>query len=117
MRERSRFSGLRAPWRNGQLSLTAKPRDPALAPQEALAREVVEAMGVPVALSTHWSDGGVGSVADGQTLTDVTESGLDVTLVDRNNYHLFQPLSYQVATGALSQRTSMIAATFLSRST
>jgi len=25
-----------------------------------------------------------------------------VTLVDRNNYHLFQPLSYQVATGALS---------------
>src|SRR3954454_11264831 len=27
---------------------------------------------------------------------------VDVTLVDRNNYHLFQPLSYQVATGALS---------------
>ena len=26
----------------------------------------------------------------------------DVTLVDRHNYHLFQPLSYQVATGALS---------------
>jgi NADH dehydrogenase len=25
-----------------------------------------------------------------------------VTLVDRHNYHLFQPLSYQVATGALS---------------
>src|SRR5262249_32893805 len=27
---------------------------------------------------------------------------VDVTLVDRRNYHLFQPLSYQVATGALS---------------
>ena len=27
---------------------------------------------------------------------------LDVTLIDRHNYHLFQPLSYQVATGALS---------------
>ena len=26
----------------------------------------------------------------------------EVTLVDRHNYHLFQPLSYQVATGALS---------------
>jgi NADH dehydrogenase len=27
---------------------------------------------------------------------------LDVTLVDRNNYFLFQPLTYQVATGSLS---------------
>jgi NADH dehydrogenase len=27
---------------------------------------------------------------------------VDVTLIDRNNYHLFQPLSYQVATAALS---------------
>jgi NADH dehydrogenase len=27
---------------------------------------------------------------------------LDVTLVDRRNFHLFQPLLYQVATGALS---------------
>ena len=26
----------------------------------------------------------------------------DITLIDRHNYHLFQPLSYQVATGALS---------------
>jgi len=29
-------------------------------------------------------------------------AGLPVTLIDRHNYHLFQPLSYQVATGALS---------------
>jgi NADH dehydrogenase len=27
---------------------------------------------------------------------------VELTLVDRHNYHLFQPLSYQVATGALS---------------
>src|SRR6266853_1675644 len=26
----------------------------------------------------------------------------DVTIVDRRNYHLFQPLLYQVATGSLS---------------
>jgi NADH dehydrogenase len=29
-------------------------------------------------------------------------SGLDVTLVDRHNYFLFQPLNYQVATGGLA---------------
>ena len=27
---------------------------------------------------------------------------VDITLIDRRNFHLFQPLSYQVATGALS---------------
>src|SRR4051794_35241141 len=27
---------------------------------------------------------------------------VDITLVDRRNFHLFQPLLYQVATGALS---------------
>jgi NADH dehydrogenase FAD-containing subunit len=27
---------------------------------------------------------------------------VDVTLIDRNNYHLFQPLTYQVSTAALS---------------
>jgi NADH dehydrogenase len=30
-------------------------------------------------------------------------SGIDVTLVDRTNHHLFQPLLYQVATGILSE--------------
>jgi NADH:ubiquinone reductase (H+-translocating) len=28
--------------------------------------------------------------------------GVEITLVDRRNFHLFQPLTYQVATGALS---------------
>src|SRR3954463_14087792 len=27
---------------------------------------------------------------------------VDLTLIDRRNFHLFQPLTYQVATGALS---------------
>ena len=31
--------------------------------------------------------------------------GMDVTIVDRQNYHLFQPLLYQVATAALEQET------------
>ena len=30
------------------------------------------------------------------------EEAVEVTLIDRRNYHLFQPLLYQVATGALS---------------
>src|SRR5467141_1624925 len=29
-------------------------------------------------------------------------AGVDLTLVDRRNFHLFQPLLYQVATGALA---------------
>jgi NADH dehydrogenase len=32
----------------------------------------------------------------------LARSGADVTLIDRRNYHLFQPLLYQVATGSLS---------------
>lgn len=32
----------------------------------------------------------------------LARAGVDVTLLDRRNYHLFQPLLYQVATGALS---------------
>jgi NADH dehydrogenase len=43
--------------------------------------------------------GGFGGLQAVRTLAD---KDLDVTLIDRNNYHLFQPLSYQVATGSLS---------------
>jgi NADH:quinone reductase (non-electrogenic) len=43
--------------------------------------------------------GGFGGL---QATKVLARHGLDVTLVDRNNYHLFQPLSYQVATGALA---------------
>jgi NADH dehydrogenase len=43
--------------------------------------------------------GGFGGL---QATKVLARTGLEVTLIDRNNYHLFQPLSYQVATGALA---------------
>jgi NADH:ubiquinone reductase (H+-translocating) len=43
--------------------------------------------------------GGFGGLAAAQTLQSAPA---DVTLIDRRNYHLFQPLLYQVATGSLS---------------
>ena len=43
--------------------------------------------------------GGFGGV---QAALHLARLPVDVTLVDRRNFHLFQPLAYQVATGALS---------------
>src|SRR5213080_1490518 len=43
--------------------------------------------------------GGFGGLAAAQKLK---RAPVDVTLIDRRNYHLFQPLLYQVATGSLS---------------
>jgi NADH:ubiquinone reductase (H+-translocating) len=43
--------------------------------------------------------GGFGGLAAVRALG---RADVDVTLIDRHNYHLFQPLSYQVATGSLS---------------
>ena len=43
--------------------------------------------------------GGFGGLAAAQALA---RSDVDITLVDRRNHHLFQPLLYQVATAALS---------------
>ena len=43
--------------------------------------------------------GGFGGLQAGLKLR---RSPVEVTLVDRRNFHLFQPLTYQVATGALS---------------
>jgi NADH:ubiquinone reductase (H+-translocating) len=43
--------------------------------------------------------GGFGGL---QAAKALARAHVDVTLVDRHNYHLFQPLSYQVATGSLS---------------
>ena len=37
-----------------------------------------------------------------QTAKRLTTSPFDVTIIDKNNYHLFQPLLYQVATAGLS---------------
>src|SRR4051812_26071929 len=43
--------------------------------------------------------GGFGGL---QAALKLARAPVDVTLVDRRNFHLFQPLAYQVATGALS---------------
>jgi NADH dehydrogenase len=43
--------------------------------------------------------GGFGGLSAAQRLNSKL---VDVTLIDRRNYHLFQPLLYQVATGSLS---------------
>jgi NADH dehydrogenase len=43
--------------------------------------------------------GGFGGL---QAATHLASARVELTLVDRRNFHLFQPLTYQVATGALS---------------
>src|SRR5579863_544846 len=43
--------------------------------------------------------GGFGGLYAAQALK---HAPVDVTVIDRRNYHLFQPLLYQVATGSLS---------------
>ena len=43
--------------------------------------------------------GGFGGLVAAQALD---KAPAEVTLIDRRNFHLFQPLLYQVATGALS---------------
>ena len=43
--------------------------------------------------------GGFGGL---QAVTHLRRAPVEITLVDRRNFHLFQPLTYQVATGALS---------------
>jgi len=46
--------------------------------------------------------GGFGGLSAARALARVA---LDVTVIDRHNYHLFQPLLYQVATAALAPNT------------
>ena len=43
--------------------------------------------------------GGFGGL---QAALHLKGAGVEITLVDRRNFHLFQPLAYQVATGALA---------------
>ena len=43
--------------------------------------------------------GGFGGL---QAALGLRRAGVEITLIDRRNFHLFQPLTYQVATGALS---------------
>jgi NADH dehydrogenase len=43
--------------------------------------------------------GGFGGL---QAVAKLARAPVDITLIDRRNFHLFQPLTYQIATGALS---------------
>jgi NADH:ubiquinone reductase (H+-translocating) len=43
-----------------------------------------------------------GEFAGLQAVRGLRKADVEVTLVDRRNFHLFQPLLYQVASGALS---------------
>ena len=43
--------------------------------------------------------GGFGGL---QAVQHLRREEVEITLVDRRNFHLFQPLTYQVATGTLS---------------
>ena len=43
-----------------------------------------------------------GGFAGVRAAKDLARSGAEITLIDRTNHHLFQPLLYQVATGVLS---------------
>jgi NADPH-dependent 2,4-dienoyl-CoA reductase/sulfur reductase-like enzyme len=43
-----------------------------------------------------------GGFAGIEVAKELGRAGLSVTLIDRQNHHLFQPLLYQVATAALS---------------
>ena len=43
--------------------------------------------------------GGFGGLS---TAKGLAHAPFDITVIDRNNHHLFQPLLYQVATAALS---------------
>jgi NADH:quinone reductase (non-electrogenic) len=53
----------------------------------------------PVAHRVVVIGGGFGGL---QAATHLARARVELTLVDRRNFHLFQPLTYQVATGALS---------------
>ena len=56
--------------------------------------------------------GGFGGL---QVVKHLRHAPVSVTLVDCRNYHLFQPLTYQVATGALSPGDVDLSAAFAVR--
>jgi len=68
--------------------------------QGQLARRVVEVvMGADASHRVVVIGGGFAGL---NAVRGLREAPVEVTLVDRQNFHLFQPLAYQVATGALA---------------
>jgi NADH dehydrogenase len=64
------------------------------------------AMGEPVRPSSSAAKHRVVVIGGGfgglRTVTSLKRSPVEITLIDKRNFHLFQPLLYQVATGGLS---------------
>ena len=52
----------------------------------------------PLIVPAEWQTG----VCEQLLRRQIARSAVDVTVIDRQNYHLFQPLLYQVATAVLS---------------
>jgi NADH dehydrogenase len=75
------------PWRPGRSAKSSSTSADALAADQPSRQRVVVV------------GGGFGGL---QAVRKLRGAPVDVTLVDRQNFHLFQPLAYQVATGALS---------------
>lgn len=57
--------------------------------------------------------GGFGGLYAAKALGRVA---VNVTLIDKRNFHLFQPLLYQVATGTLSPADNFFSATICTKS-
>ena len=77
------------PIRSSRVTFRSVAREPVTTPHDQAAqRHRVAVVG-----------GGFGGL---QAVRKLRRADVDITLVDRRNFHLFQPLVYQVATGALS---------------
>jgi NADH dehydrogenase len=83
-------------------TMTLKPTSPFRNEQGALRVALADGSSVGRA-HEPWKVVIVGGGFGGLSAAKHLKSGsVDVTLIDRRNYHLFQPLLYQVATGSLS---------------
>src|ERR671938_409371 len=74
----------------------------ALLEREESAAPTEETRAVPAPRPRHRVVVVGGGFAGLQAVRKLARAPVDVTLIDRRNFHLFQPLAYQVATGSLS---------------
>jgi NADH:ubiquinone reductase (H+-translocating) len=78
------------------LRLSARPRSPKRSPEEKLSATMISMSDKKRILIVG---GGFAGIAAAQALK---RSDVEITLLDRRNHHIFQPLLYQVATAVLS---------------
>ena len=85
--------------RNELLTSAPRPASHGHSPGSLEAREIAAMSDADERHRVVVVGGGFGGL---QTVRSLRRAPVEVTLVDRRNFHLFQPLLYQVATGALS---------------